>query len=167
MNNQANKMPRFQNYHRIDNSLDLITQSPGLHHILEKIFRNLDILSILECEKVNSVWKRLLNNPKIFLHKIYQNVSCIKTPEYFDYFEMYKRFEVKHIMLTKPEDYQHFGFSVIMWPSQFFAGRNEIYIHGVSRALKQLKKGTSFFTLPSISTNYLIVNDVTTYINSK
>ena len=70
-------------------------------------------------------------------------------------------------MLTKPEDYQHFGFSVIMWPSQFFAGRNEIYIHGVSRALKQLKKGTSFFTLPSISTNYLIVNDVTTYINSK
>ena len=147
MNNQADKMPTFQDYRQIDNSLDLITQSPGLHHILEKIFLNVDILSILECEKVNSVWKGLLNNPKIFLHKIYHNVSCIKTPEYFDYFEMYKRFEVKHIMLTKPEDYQHFGFSVIMWPSQFFAGRNEIYIHGVSRALKQLKKGTSFFTL--------------------
>ena len=198
MNNQADKMPTFQDYRQIDNSLDLITQSPGLHHILEKVFLNVDILSILECEQVNSVWKSVLNhgqrysillkrharnsvkcpckllqpadrpilghfgtglhtrfssawsnvecvlnNPKIFLHKIYQNVSRIKTPEYFDYFEMYKRFEVMHITLTKPEDCQHFGFSVIMWPSQFFAGRNEICIHGVSRALNQLKKGTN------------------------
>ena len=62
MNNQADKMPTFQDYRQIDNSLDLITQSPGLHHILEKIFLNVDILSILECEKVNSVWKSVLNH---------------------------------------------------------------------------------------------------------
>ena len=37
-----------------------------------------------------------------------------------------------------PEDCRHFGFSVIMWPSRYFAGRNETYIYGAFGALNQL-----------------------------
>ena len=51
MNNQADKMPTFQDYCQIDNSLDLITQSPGPHHILEKIFLNVDILAFWNVKK--------------------------------------------------------------------------------------------------------------------
>ena len=42
--------------------MDIITNSPGLHHILESIFRYLDKKSILCCREVNMTWKNNLDN---------------------------------------------------------------------------------------------------------
>ena len=137
--NPADKMPKFQDCCQIENSMDLITRSPGLHHILEKIFLTLDdIRSLLVCENVNLVWESVLNNSNVFWHKM---------PEYFDLVrrvkqEIFKGFEVKHFRLKKPEGCHHFGFSVILWPSRFKFTRNEMYIYsGTEPKLNQLQRG--------------------------
>ena len=62
--------------------MDLITKSPGLQHIAEKIFFNLDTQSYLrtpksseslahhlgKCKHVNENWKNIIENP-LFLFK--------------------------------------------------------------------------------------------------
>ena len=53
--------------------MDLITKSPGLFHIAEKIFMNLnqDVL-ILKCQQVNEHWKSIVRNPLFWYEKCYQ-----------------------------------------------------------------------------------------------
>ena len=43
--------------------MDMITKSPGLYHIAERIFMDLDQEKLLLCEEVNANWK----NPKMVL----------------------------------------------------------------------------------------------------
>ena len=42
--------------------MDLITKSPGLHHIAEKIFLELNHKILLQCEDVNKNWKSILDS---------------------------------------------------------------------------------------------------------
>ena len=47
--------------------LDLISKTPGLQHITEQIFLELNHENLIECEKVNTSWKRIMNNPNLLL----------------------------------------------------------------------------------------------------
>ena len=42
--------------------MDLITKSPGLHHIAEKIFLEFNHKLLLQCEDVNKNWKSILDS---------------------------------------------------------------------------------------------------------
>ena len=42
---------------------DNIIKTPGLQHIAEKIFMNLDLKTLRICEHVSKNWKTILNNP--------------------------------------------------------------------------------------------------------
>ena len=42
---------------------DNIIKTPGLQHIAEKIFMNLDLKTLRRCEDVSKHWKTILNNP--------------------------------------------------------------------------------------------------------
>ena len=50
--------------------MESIAENPGLQHLVENVFANLeDHKSLLECQKVNSTWKRMLNNPIFWFKK--------------------------------------------------------------------------------------------------
>ena len=50
--------------------MDLITITPGLIHIAEEIFSNLDRNSLLECQKVNEYWGSILRNPWFWFRRM-------------------------------------------------------------------------------------------------
>ena len=43
-------------------NMDLITKSPGLYHIAEQIFLELNHENLLQCEDVNKNWKNILDS---------------------------------------------------------------------------------------------------------
>ena len=49
--------------------MDLITRSPGLHHILEAIFMNLDEKNLHRCEEVNKICKDIVRNKSLIWYK--------------------------------------------------------------------------------------------------
>ena len=49
--------------------MDLITKNPGLQHVAENIFLNLNHKSILKCQNVNTKWKKILESPFFWLKK--------------------------------------------------------------------------------------------------
>ena len=52
--------------------MDLITKTPGLIHIAEEIFSNLDRKSLLECQNVNEHWGSILRNPWFWFRRMEQ-----------------------------------------------------------------------------------------------
>ena len=47
--------------------MDFITKSPGLFHVCERVFLQLDYYDLLKCENVNAQWRNILrasNGPK-------------------------------------------------------------------------------------------------------
>ena len=52
--------------------MDLITKSPGLQHIAELIFLNLDYNKLEECQKVDDFWKKILSGSLFWLKKCVQ-----------------------------------------------------------------------------------------------
>ena len=53
--------------------MDMITKSPGLYHIAERIFMDLDQEKLLLCEEVNENWRTILKNPWFWYKKCRQN----------------------------------------------------------------------------------------------
>ena len=53
--------------------MDVITKSPGLCHIVERIFMDLDQEKLLLCEEVNENWRTILKNPWFWYKKCRQN----------------------------------------------------------------------------------------------
>ena len=50
--------------------MNLLTQSPGLHHLAETIFMNLSHEDLLiKCQEVNGQWRSIVRNPLIWLKK--------------------------------------------------------------------------------------------------
>ena len=47
--------------------MDLITKTPGLQHIAEQIFSNLDRNSLWQCQKVNDYWWNIIMKPLFWL----------------------------------------------------------------------------------------------------
>ena len=45
--------------------MDIITKSPGLHHILEQILMELDQEDLEKCQQVNQVWNNMITNKSL------------------------------------------------------------------------------------------------------
>ena len=73
--------------------MDNLTQNPGLTHIAEVIFLNLNYSHILECSHVHESWKKIQNRPNFWLQK------CAQNPEFKN-----KSAWKKLIQLTSPTD---------------------------------------------------------------
>ena len=62
--------------------MDLLTKSPGLYHVAENIFVNLDHkVLLLKCQEVNSHWKTLVRNPWLWFLKCEQKNQLKETSE--------------------------------------------------------------------------------------
>ena len=62
--------------------MDLITKSPGLFHIAEKIFLNLNHeLLLLKCQDVNEYWGKIIRNPWFWYEKCCQKRKFIRDDE--------------------------------------------------------------------------------------
>ena len=48
--------------------MENLTNCPGLHHVAEKIFFDLNVESLEDCKKVNESWELILKNP-LFLKR--------------------------------------------------------------------------------------------------
>ena len=53
--------------------MDFITSNPGLQHISDEIFLNLDRDQILFCQEVNQAWNQLLDNSRFWLKMCVKN----------------------------------------------------------------------------------------------
>ena len=74
--------------------MDNLTKNPGLTHIVEVIFLNLNYSHILECSQVHESWKKIQNRPNFWLQK------CTQNPEFKN-----KSAWKKLIQLTSPTDH--------------------------------------------------------------
>ena len=55
-------------------AMENLTNTPGLQHIAEEIFFNLDNESLANCVKVNRLWKNILN-PLFWMEKCTKEVA--------------------------------------------------------------------------------------------
>ena len=55
--------------------MDRITKTPGLIHIAEQIFSNLDINSLMQCQEVNEYWASILRNPWFWYTRMTQKTT--------------------------------------------------------------------------------------------
>ena len=76
---RAKKLPQNQTQKNASTCLDIITKTPGLVHIAEQIFTNLNQENLKKCENVNGEWKRIVTNP-LFLLKACANKNLL-SPE--------------------------------------------------------------------------------------
>ena len=53
--------------------MDLITNSPGLQHLAEEIFKHLNYIDLEKCAQVNDSWKRICENPYFLLSSCISN----------------------------------------------------------------------------------------------
>ena len=53
--------------------MDFITKNPGLQHVAEEIFMNLDYNNVLKSKTVNQYWYLILVNPTFWLKKCLRN----------------------------------------------------------------------------------------------
>ena len=56
-------------------NMDLITKTPGYHHIAEQIFSYLDVNSLLKCQKVNDYWWNILVKPWFWFNRMKRNTK--------------------------------------------------------------------------------------------
>ena len=49
--------------------MEIIISNPGLHHLAEKVFWNLDVEDLKKCEQINKSCKQILENPLFWLKK--------------------------------------------------------------------------------------------------
>merc|ERR1719219_23212 len=65
--------------------MDLVTTRPGLSHIAEKIFSNLEKNDLLQCQEVNEYWASILRSPLFWYKRIKQNnILSALTPKKID-----------------------------------------------------------------------------------
>ena len=87
--------------------MDLISRNPGLQHISEEIFLNLDHKDILECEKVNAFWKQTLKNPSFWLKKCLQ-MGIMPESYHMEWSKLIKTTATK-------ENLKEFVTNILMW----------------------------------------------------
>ena len=86
--------------------MDLITKAPGLIHIAEEIFSNLDRDSLLECQEVNQHWGSILRNPWFWYRRMeqYAKLSEEHQKEWMDFCEKLSKLNLTKDM-TPPLNY--------------------------------------------------------------
>ena len=57
--------------------MDRLTTTPGLIHIAENIFSNLERRDLLQCQEVNESWARILRNPWFWYNRLKKNNSHV------------------------------------------------------------------------------------------
>ena len=81
--------------------MDLITRTPGLIHIAEQIFTNLDRKELLQCQKVNEYWAIILRNPWFWYHRMMQNNTLLSEEhqkEWMDFCEKLSKLDLTRDM---------------------------------------------------------------------
>ena len=56
--------------------MDSLTKNPGLFHLVEEIFLNLEFKDLEKCIQVNESWRLILDNPSFWLEKCIQVHNC-------------------------------------------------------------------------------------------
>ena len=69
--------------------MNRITQTPGLIHIAEQIFSNLDRNFLWKCQEVNKSWQSIIQNPWFWFHIMqqYAKLSEEHQKEWIDFCE--------------------------------------------------------------------------------
>ena len=52
--------------------MDILINNPGLKHLAEKIFLNLEFKNLEMCARVNESWRSILKDPLFWIHKYRQ-----------------------------------------------------------------------------------------------
>ena len=84
-NSKSKKVQHYKEEQQIDNNqgaLAIFINNPGLQHLAEEIFWNLDLIKALEnCQQINQSSKMILQNPVFWLKKFVQRGLSKKNQE--------------------------------------------------------------------------------------
>ena len=75
--------------------MDFITRNPGLQHIIEEIFMNLDHKNLLKCQEVDLSWEIILKNPTFWLEKCVQ--KGISNEDQLEWYKLIKTLKNKDL----------------------------------------------------------------------
>ena len=104
--------------------MDLITKNPGLQHIAEEIFSNLDRNDLLQCQEVNEYWASILRNPWFWYNRMTQQtmLSQEHQKEWMEFCEkLSKLIFMKEMMSPLNYIYAQFEDSVPLYGTYWFA----------------------------------------------
>ena len=99
--------------------MNAIIKNPGLHHIVEDIFRCLDKKIILNCRLINYSWKKILDQPIFWLKKLNEKSQNLCAMTFFtsnvchfcgqQFFQNFK----SHLIFAHFESYHHVKENII------------------------------------------------------
>ena len=95
--------------------MERITESPGLQHISEDIFKLLDKKTLMNCRKVNKTWKNIIEGP-IFLQKRLDMISNVleendDADEISKWKNLLKEFELENSEIPEEDE----DFDLVLW----------------------------------------------------
>ena len=95
--------------------MERITESPGLRHISEDIFKLLDKKTLMNCRKVNKTWKNIIEGP-IFLQKRLDMISNVleendDADERSKWKNLLKEFELENSEIPEEDE----DFDLVLW----------------------------------------------------
>ena len=81
--------------------MDRITRTPGLIHIAEQIFSNLERNDLMQCQEVNEYWASILRNPWFWYNRMTQNTTLpqIHQKEWMDFCEKLSKLDLTRDMI--------------------------------------------------------------------
>ena len=77
--------------------MDLLLKTPGFYHVATNIFKFLDIITLLNCRQVNSIWKIFFDNPWFWLQ------NCIQKNEMSDVHKKEWKLLIEHFEAKNAE----------------------------------------------------------------
>ena len=83
--------------------MEKIINNPGLQHLAEKVFWNLDVEDLKICGQINQSCKQILENPMFWLRKF----ECLSKESQKDW--------IKIIQSVKNSNYEKFIVSYLQW----------------------------------------------------
>ena len=70
-----NTQEKYIKAYQVSTKMETIINNPGLQHLAEKVFLNLDVEDLKNCEHINQSCKKILENPMFWLKKFGGSLS--------------------------------------------------------------------------------------------
>ena len=80
--------------------METIINNPGLQHLAEKVFLNLDVEDLKNCEHINQSCKQILENPMFWLKKFGGSLSKKNEKDWVKIIQSVKNFAYEKLIIS-------------------------------------------------------------------
>ena len=85
---------------QMSTKMETIINNPGLQHLAEKVFLNLDVEDLKNCEHINQSCKQILENPMFWLKRFGGSLSKKNEKDWVKIIQSVKSFVYEKLILS-------------------------------------------------------------------